>query len=112
MDVVSAARRTTVRQKISPTWPIYVTTAEGASIPVNTLLHMNSRSIFRKHLLRSETKRIKFYAWPRPLAKLFERNGVVLSIATSLGLTVVLALVSFLSSPGVIFSRHLGPGAF
>jgi citrate/tricarballylate utilization protein len=60
--------------------------------------------------VRNET--YKFYAWPGPLAKLFERNGVVLSIATSLGLAVVLALVSFLSSPGVIFSRHLGPGAF
>ena len=60
--------------------------------------------------VRNET--YKFYAWPAPLAKLFERNGVVLSIATSISLTVVLGLASMFHSPGVLYGRHTGPGAF
>jgi citrate/tricarballylate utilization protein len=60
--------------------------------------------------VRNET--YKFYAWPAPLARVFERNGVVVSIATALGITLVLAAVSLLRSPSVIFGRQIGVGAF
>jgi citrate/tricarballylate utilization protein len=54
----------------------------------------------------------KFYAWPASLAGVFERNGVVLSIITAIGLAAVLALVSLCHSPAVLYGRHTGPGAF
>ena len=60
--------------------------------------------------VRNET--YKFYAWPAFLARLFERNGVVVSIVTSLSIAVVLTLVSLLKAPGVIYAQHTGPGAF
>lgn len=52
------------------------------------------------------------YAWPRPLARLFRRNGVValLIVATSIALALILTLA--LQSPDERFNSHFGPGAF
>jgi citrate/tricarballylate utilization protein len=52
------------------------------------------------------------YAWPQPLARLFRRNGTVVSIAAALGVALLLLLVSALQSSGVLFGAHTGPGAF
>jgi citrate/tricarballylate utilization protein len=60
--------------------------------------------------LRVET--YERYAWPGFLARLFERNGLIVSIATALLLAVVLVLSSILIDPGVLFGVHAGPGAF
>ena len=46
------------------------------------------------------------YAWPAPLARLFRRNGTIVSIAAALAV----ALVCALTAPGA--AVHQGPGAF
>lgn len=50
------------------------------------------------------------YAWPQPLARAFERNGVVVGLVVAAALTFVL-LASMLLSPA-IFTQQTGPGAF
>jgi citrate/tricarballylate utilization protein len=52
------------------------------------------------------------YAWPRPLAALFERNGLIVSLATAMGIAVVLILTMLLKRADVLYGRHAGPGAF
>jgi citrate/tricarballylate utilization protein len=52
------------------------------------------------------------YAWPQPLARLFRRNGTVLSIAAALGVALLLVLVAVLQDSAVLFGSHTGPGAF
>jgi citrate/tricarballylate utilization protein len=46
------------------------------------------------------------YAWPAPLARLFHRNGTILSVAAALGVALVLAL----TAPDAV--PHHGAGAF
>jgi citrate/tricarballylate utilization protein len=60
--------------------------------------------------LRAET--YVDYAWPRPLAILFRRNGTVLSLAIALGIAVVLLVAAYLGAPGGLTQRHSGTGAF
>ena len=52
------------------------------------------------------------HAWPRPLARLFARNGTVVSIATALSLALVLVLAGTLQRPEIMLGSHTGPGAF
>ncbi|HUF87892.1 MAG TPA: tricarballylate utilization 4Fe-4S protein TcuB [Thermohalobaculum sp.] len=52
------------------------------------------------------------HAWPRPLARLFQRNGLWLSLATALALALVLILSMLLTGPGVFTGVHRGEGAF
>lgn len=52
------------------------------------------------------------YAWPGFMARLFERNGLVVSIAMALSLALVLVLVFLLQDRAVLMSRHVGAGAF
>ena len=52
------------------------------------------------------------YAWPRPLARLFRRNGLVVSLVAALSIAAVLILASWLQSPDVLHAAHTGPGAF
>ena len=52
------------------------------------------------------------HAWPRPLGKLFQRNGTVVSLATALTIAVVLLLVGTLQRPDILLGTHTGPGAF
>jgi citrate/tricarballylate utilization protein len=52
------------------------------------------------------------YAWPKPLAGLFRRNGLVVSLVAALAIAGVLILTSWLQSPDVLHSTHTGPGAF
>ena len=52
------------------------------------------------------------YAWPRPFAALFQSNGTVISIATTLGIAVVLFLTTWMKSPQALIQPHTGPGSF
>lgn len=52
------------------------------------------------------------YAWPKPLARAFEKNGLVVSLTTAIALALVILPVILLSSPGILGSAHTGPDAF
>lgn len=52
------------------------------------------------------------YAWPGFMARLFERNGLVVSLAIAASLSLVLALLFAYQDPTILFSQHTGPGAF
>ena len=46
------------------------------------------------------------YAWPKPLASMFNRNGTIVSLVAALGIAVVLILSMLLNSPGNFFGAH------
>ena len=52
------------------------------------------------------------YAWPGFLARLFDRNGLVVTLVTALSLALVLVLAALWIDPGALFAAHTGPGAF
>lgn len=52
------------------------------------------------------------YAWPAPLARLFDRNGTVVCLATAIGVALVLLLTAALQPAAVMTGVHTGPGAF
>ena len=52
------------------------------------------------------------HAWPGRFAGLFERNGLVVSLVTSLALGLVLLLSLSLIDSAVLTGVHRGPGAF
>ncbi|MDB6095117.1 MAG: signal transduction protein [Verrucomicrobia bacterium] len=52
------------------------------------------------------------YAWPKPFAVFFKKNGTVVSIATALGIAAVFLLTAGLQSPQILKDVHTGPGAF
>lgn len=60
--------------------------------------------------LRAET--YAQHAWPRPLARLFERNGLVVSMATCGALALVLLLSLLFVDGDTLTGVHRGPGAF
>ena len=60
--------------------------------------------------IRSET--YQEYAWPRPLAVLFQRNAAVSLVGVVLAVAFTLAATIGLQAPGQHFDRHSGPGAF
>lgn len=60
--------------------------------------------------LRAET--YEKYAWPGFLAKLFQRNGLAVSLISVAAVVVVLLLIIVLQGPEVVFSVHQGPNAF
>jgi citrate/tricarballylate utilization protein len=60
--------------------------------------------------VRAET--YEEYAWPGPLAGLFRRNGLIVGIATALGIAGVLILTMVLRDPDVLLATHTGPGSF
>jgi citrate/tricarballylate utilization protein len=46
------------------------------------------------------------YAWPTPLARLFERNGLVVSLVTAASLALVLLMVALGSDAAGFFAAH------
>ncbi|WP_321367132.1 tricarballylate utilization 4Fe-4S protein TcuB [uncultured Desulfuromusa sp.] len=60
--------------------------------------------------LRAET--YEKYAWPAPLAKLFHRNGTVMSLIVAFSVMAVLILTFMLQSKNVIFSAYQGANSF
>ncbi len=69
---------------------------------------VNVPSVFAR--LRAETYRE--YAWPQPLAALFRRNGVAVSLIAAAALAAALLLTIRLQSPAVLYTPHTGTGAF
>src|ERR1700720_4510864 len=52
------------------------------------------------------------YAWPRALAVLFQRNALVVSLTTAIGIAAVLILAMAIQPAAVLYGAHRGPGAF
>ena len=52
------------------------------------------------------------YAWPQPLARLFQKNGVVVSFAIATGLALVLLLSVLFRSTQMLTTWPVEPGAF
>jgi len=52
------------------------------------------------------------YAWPEPLGRVFQRNGLFVSMALTLALAVVVGAMLLLISPELFWGIHLGEGAF
>jgi len=52
------------------------------------------------------------YAWPRPLGRLFENNGVVVSLIAALGIAAMMIGVGLAHSPADLFATRAGPGSF
>jgi citrate/tricarballylate utilization protein len=46
------------------------------------------------------------YAWPKPFAAMFNRNGTIVSLITALGIALVLILSMLLNAPGNFFGAH------
>ncbi len=67
----------------------------------------NSRVMAR---LRAET--YEKYVWPGPLARLFRRNGTIVSLATVLSVVLLLMLTFSFQGVEVVFSIHQGAGSF
>jgi len=61
-------------------------------------------------VLRDES--YQAYAWPRPLAAAFARNGTFVALTTGLGLALVLILTDALTAPGTLTHSWNGPDAF
>jgi citrate/tricarballylate utilization protein len=60
--------------------------------------------------LRVET--YEEYAWPRPLAALYKRNGTVVSLVAAAAIALVLILVMSFHGSHEVVTPHVGPGAF
>ena len=52
------------------------------------------------------------FAWPGPLAGLFVRNGLMVSILASLSLALAVGLMLAMIAPELFWGVHLGEGAF
>jgi citrate/tricarballylate utilization protein len=52
------------------------------------------------------------FAWPESFARLYERNGVTIAVATALALTIVVGSLLAIQDMSAITERHTGPGAF
>ncbi len=52
------------------------------------------------------------YAWPRAAGKVFEANGLFVSIAISIALALAVGLMLALINPALFWGVHLGEGAF
>ena len=52
------------------------------------------------------------YAWPRSLARLFRRNHMFVSLATSISTALVLLLTATLQPPAVLYGAQNTAGAF
>ncbi len=62
-------------------------------------------------LVRAES--YEQYAWPAPLARAFQRNGVVVSLVAAASIALVLLLVTALQAPTTLYAEHpVLPGAF
>jgi len=52
------------------------------------------------------------FAWPRPMAKVFDHNGLIVSMAVTAVLALAVGLMLLLISPTLFWGVHLGEGAF
>ncbi len=63
-------------------------------------------------LARVRNDSYRTYAWPGPLAGMFERNGVMISAVAALGVAGFIAGFVAFNEPGALFQAQSGPGAF
>jgi citrate/tricarballylate utilization protein len=54
----------------------------------------------------------KDYAWPRCAARLFENNGLMISIVAAASVALFILGFVALQDPSVVFARHVDEGAF
>jgi citrate/tricarballylate utilization protein len=52
------------------------------------------------------------YAWPRGFARLFEKNGTIISLLTAACIALVLILTAVFRSPDILTTARTGPGSF
>lgn len=52
------------------------------------------------------------YAWPRPMARLFERNGTIVALVAAVVTALLMLGVKLFQSPEVLYGVHTGEGAF
>ncbi len=60
--------------------------------------------------LRTET--YAAYVWPRPIAKVFQKNATFVSLISTLAIGLVLFLATTFRSHAALYAKHLEPGAF
>jgi citrate/tricarballylate utilization protein len=52
------------------------------------------------------------YAWPRPLAGLFDRNGLAIGLVASLSVAAFIIGFAAFNDPSALFATHTGEGSF
>ena len=52
------------------------------------------------------------FAWPRPMARVFQANAMVVSLITTVVLIIILGVMLALINPALFWGVHLGEGAF
>ena len=65
-----------------------------------------------KALAEVRAKTYEKYAWPAAFARLFRKNGLIVSMVSALSIALVLLLTLMLQSPEILFAEHTGQGAF
>ena len=63
-------------------------------------------------LAAARTDSYAAYAWPGPLASLFRRNGLIVTLAISAGLALTVGLMLAMIAPQLFWGVHIGEGAF
>lgn len=61
---------------------------------------------------RLRTESYRAYAWPAALAATFDRNALVISLATAASVAAFILAFVGAHDPSVLFATHTGPGAF
>lgn len=66
-----------------------------------------------QHFAEVRAESYEEYAWPRPLARAFQRNGTLVALTLALGIAVVLLLTMAVNSSATLFAaRPVVPGSF
>ena len=65
-----------------------------------------------KTLAERRNETYQQFAWPAPLAGLFERNGLVVVMVITASLALAVGLMLAMISPALFWGVHLGEGAF
>ncbi len=65
-----------------------------------------------KALAELRTQTYRDYAWPAPMARLFDRNGTLLCLLMALCVALVVIGVALFRDPTVLLQAQTGPGAF
>jgi citrate/tricarballylate utilization protein len=63
-------------------------------------------------LARIRTDSYEQHAWPRALAPMFKRNGLLISLIAALSVAAFIVGFALYHDPVVLFGAHSGPGAF
>ncbi len=65
-----------------------------------------------KALSELRTQTYHDYAWPKPMARAFERNGTLMCILMALCIAFTVIGTMLFRDPGILFQSQTGPGAF